>query len=87
MNHAPGSPKANATNTLKKACFKVKSVMLPKAALSQTVIVPPPKTFRTKGAKLALYGSTKAKAAARTGSSANHHTAERRLIASGPPIR
>jgi len=81
INHAPGSPKASETSTLKNACLKVKRVMLKRASFCRTVNFPFTSPL-TAGAKLAAYGRTKEKAAARTGGSANRQAADFLVILS-----
>jgi len=82
MNHAPGSPMASETSTLKNACLKVNRVILSRVVFPRTDISPgtldvfkPSARARIAGAKLAAYGKMKEKAAASTGGRARRQAA------------
>jgi hypothetical protein len=77
ISHAPGSPIARESNTLKNACFSVKSVIRKSAEFSQILI----RSLDAQNVqKLAPYGIMKANVTAVTSGSANK-TVERRKFA------
>ena len=68
ISHAPGSPIARESKTLKNACFNVKSVIRRIAEFSQILI----KSLDARNVqKLAPYGIMKAKITAAASGSAN----------------
>jgi hypothetical protein len=74
ISHAPGSPIARESKTLKKACFSVKSVMRKSAEFFQMLI----KSLEVQNVKkLAPYGIMKANSTAATSGNANKSEARR----------
>jgi hypothetical protein len=78
INHAPGSPIARESKTLKNACFNVKSVICKSVEFSQILI----KSLDAQNVqKFAPYGIMKAKTTAATSGSANKIVERRKYAA------